>query len=239
VGQQKKVVTVSTNDIDAPEVQLQVSANIRVDFQFYPAVLKFEKINIHEESTQTASFYIFDPTQNDIADITSSSSLITAKQLPPSTEDMTTGRIPIEVTVLPGMPLGNFNESITITSKQQDVPPAVLQLSGSIVGELEVIPGSLRFLVDLARGLKYVRGQTVTVVNRTPDQKLKLVEVRDLNDSLDLVTRTLQEDQMFEINATIKQKVLDKGENVSGDILIQTNNAQLKEVKIPYRVFIR
>ncbi|MFQ6007419.1 MAG: hypothetical protein ACE5K8_00560 [Candidatus Zixiibacteriota bacterium] len=219
--------------------QISITAFIEVEFDFVTYSLDFGKVSWDETVTKSTFLHIKDQQNTRITDITTSSPFISAKQLEPSTT-VDSGQIEIEVTLSPGLPLGRINETVVAHSNLDSKPEATLRLRGTIVGDVEVTPEVLHFVIrDSANPANQSIQQQLFVNNRSKDKPLKVLSVVDPDDVLDLELETLDKGQRYQVVATLKQEALSGATTRSGSILITTDNPDQKEITVHYNVIKR
>jgi len=215
-----------------------VEALVEVEFDFDSYVLSFGSVSQNDSLTKSAFIQVKDPKKTKITDITTSSPFVNARQVKPPVLEGNKTKIEIEVTLLPGLPPGRLSETVTAHSNLKSKQVATLRLSGSIIGEVEVTPENLRFIIrDSVNPGDESATQRLVILNRAEGTPLHILEVKDQNDRLQLVLRTVEEGQKYELTAALKQEVLSTGSNLSGSIVIATDNPKQKEITVKYSAF--
>lgn len=211
---------------------------IEVEFDFDSYSLSFGSVSQNDSLTKSAFIQVKDPKKTKITDITTSSPLVTARQVKPPVLEGNKTKIEIEVTLLPGLPPGRLSETVTVHSNLKSKQVATLRLSGSIIGEVEVTPENLRFIIrDSVNPGDESTTQRLVILNRAEGTPLHILGVKDQNDRLRLVLRTVEEGQKYELTAALKQEAPSTGSNLSGSILITTDNPKQKEITVKYSAF--
>lgn len=209
---------------------------IEIEFGFESPYLSFAKARESESSSKIAYVVIKNYDDVKLKDLESSSQFVKAVVCDTVSGEKEKGRIPVEVTIKPGLPLGRFNETITAKPSDAKVPSSALRISGMIVGEVEVYPEAIRFVVmDSADHSIVPSYQKVTITNHSDTKKLAIDKVVDPDGKLDLELDTLtvgQDYQLFIRPGTD----LKSSNDFSGSILITTNNPDQKQVSVNYSV---
>ena len=149
-------------------------------------------------------------------------------------------RIEVEVTLLPGLPIGRVNETVIAHSSLESKSKATLRLIASIVGDVEVNPSILRFVVTESQGASNQNiSQKLQITNNSENKPLRILGARDPDDRLQLNVKTVEEGQKFELTATLKPEALATSGNQTGTIVITTNNQEQKEITVRYNVVRR
>ena len=229
----------TSNDPINPTTQISITAFIEVEFNFASYSLDFGKVSKDDTATKSTYLQIKNPQSTKITDIVASSPFISAKQLEPS-EPIDSSRIEIEIRLLPGLPLGRINQTVTAHSNLTSKPQATLQLGGIIVGDVEVTPEALSFVISQsADGSTQVNEQRLTIHDKPTAKPLKILSVRDSHDRLQLDLSTINEGREFEIMASLKQETMNTilvNKNLRGSILITTDNPDQPEITVLYNV---
>ena len=221
-------------------MRISVTVLIEVEFDFELYTLNYGRMRTNDTATKSTFIQILDPEKTRITDITTSSPLVSAKRIEASDSADNRTRIEVEVTLSPGLPPGRINERVTIRSNLNSKPEATLSLTGSIIGDVEVTPEALRFVVSDSGGRSNQSiSQKLKITNNSENKPLRILGVRDPDDRLQLDLKTIDEGKLFEIVATLKREALSAATNQKGSILITTDNSEQREVTIQYTVIIR
>jgi hypothetical protein len=236
-GQQTQRITVTSNDPVNPMTQISITAFIEVEFDFASYSLDFGKVSKDETVTKSAFLEIKDPQSTKITDITTSSPFISAKRPEPSVQP-DSDKIEIEVTLSPGLPLGRINETVSAHSNLPSKPQADLRLGGTIVGDVDVTPEALSFVIsESADGSTQSNQQRLTVLNRSTTKSLKVLSVHDSDDRLQLDLNTIEKGHQFEIVASLRPEVVETAEqSLHGMIVITTDNPDQPEITVHYSI---
>ncbi len=233
-GKQKKTITVESNDPANPKATLHILALIEVEFDFEVYNLNMGRIRKGEPTSKTAVLQIKDPSKRNLLELSSRSSHIVARRVESSGGDE--GRIDVEVTVRPETPPGRFNETVIAKLSDGSYPAANLRISGTIVGNVEVTPETVRFRVDTSRTAEDQAEQKVKVVSTKNGARLRLLSVEDPNDRLVFEIDTLVADKQFEIKMRLRKIVMGQERIISGNVKIMTDDPDQPEVRVPYSI---
>ncbi len=241
-GQQTQRITVTSNDPIKPTTQISITAFVEVEFDFASYQLDFGKVDKDDTVTKSAYLHIKDRQNVSITDITTSSPFISAKQLKPS-DTADSSNIEIDVTLSPGLPVGRFSEKVTAHSNLDSKPQATLQLAGTIVGDVEVTPEALSFVIsESADGSAQSNQQRLSIHNKPTAKPLKVLSVSDSDERLVFDLKTINEGLQFEIVASLKPETMDStlvNKSLRGSILITTDNPDQPEITVSYNVIRR
>ena len=235
-GKQVKTITVTSNDPRNPTAKLKVTAFIEVEFGFVPSSLGFGKVDLSQAVSKSAKILIKDPSHTKLAQLKTSSDFVLARVNDQDDEDASGGSISVEITLSPGLPLGRFTEFVTATSTDASLPEAKLRIGGNVLGEVEVNPDFVRFVVHEGDSSRATPGQRkIAITNRSDARPLKIISVRDPDDRMTLDLRTLQEGRRFELLVSPKD-LKGAATNLSGSIVISTNNPSQKNLAVRYTI---
>ena len=213
---------------------------IEIEFDFESYSLNFGKLRTNDTATKSIFIQILDPETTRITDITTSSPLVSAKRVEASDSADNRTRIEVEVTLLPGLPIGRVNETVVAHSSLESKSKVTLRLIASIIGDVEVNPSMLRFVVTESQGASNQNvSQKLKITNDSENKPLQILGAHDPDDRLQLSVRTVEEGQKFELTATLKPEALATIGTQTGTIVITTNNQGQKEITVRYNVVHR
>lgn len=204
-------------------------------FDFEQPSLYLGKVGRDEGTTKSAFMLVKDPANTKIDEITTSSEFITARLLDYTDRKGQYDRLKIEVKTMPGLPLGRISETVTVKTNLEDKPTAVLRLTGSVIGDVEVTPEWMTFVitdVSLSRPATLVK--KIFITSHIEDASLEIKDIRDDQGHLDLSIRPLNEGKKYELTARLKTDTIPERGNVSGNVVLTTNFPSQKEVAIRY-----
>lgn len=235
-GKQNKTITVTSNDPRKPTTKLKVAIFVEIEFGFSPTSLGFSKVPHGQTTTKTAKILIKNPDRVQVANLRTSSEFIQAKVSDQSPEDAP-GIIAIEVTLDAGLPAGRINEFVTAVPTDTSLKESKLRIGGSIVGDIEITPDIISFMIQQGdSGVASPKQRTLTIVNRSADRPLKIIDAVDSQDRLTLELKTLQEGQQFEL-LVIPKEIKNFTGNLNGTIVISTDNPNQRTVSVRYSLY--
>lgn len=236
MGQQKKTITVESNDPVNPKANLYVSALIEVQFGFELYGLDLGRIRKGETATKTAVLILKDQSKRNLLNVSSQSPYITVKTINSTGPDKS--RIEVQITVNPKAPAGQFNESVTAKLTDNSQPASNLSVRGTIVGNIEVTPETVHLTADTSRSAADQAEQLVRVVSTQSDVKFRLLSVTDPSDQLSLEVDTVVAGEQYVVRAKPNEKALGSTRNVSGEIRISTNDTDQPMLTCRYTIII-
>lgn len=194
-----------------------------------------DKIRQGASSTKLTHILVKDPETTKIKEIKSSSEYIVARLLDEPGTDKT-GKIPVEITVKPGFALGRINGTITATSTVDSLPVATLRVNGAVIGEVEVSPDAVRFVIMKNSDNSLVPSfQKVRVVNHSEDRPLAITKAIDLTGKMSVEERTIKEGEEYSLIITPKNPSALTA-NDTGTIDITTDNPNQKDLQVHYSI---
>jgi len=210
---------------------------IEVEFNFASSSLRIGNAKKDQTVTKTVEMLIKDTQNTKITAIEPSSEFITVKEL----EDKNTAdnKIQLEVTLSPGLPMGPIRESIIVRSNISDKSEAKLRLSGNIIGDIEVNPTTITYIVSDSAGIINGELKKLTIINRSSDLPLKLLEVSDPDGYVTIETVTITEDQKYVLNCVLKDDKFPESQRYNGHIAIKSNNPDEAEKLVDYKIIKR
>lgn len=233
-GTLRKPIKITTDDPTNPITTVYVQAFIEVDLGFEPASARMGKVNSRDMVTESVYIVAKEIETLKITDIKTSTAFISAKEVP---DDAPTGerqRLRLEITVKPGMPLGGFSETVTVSTNRKNQSVITLPVYGAIVNDVEASPASLRFLLAGESISSRTRTKRLYVINHQQDRPLSIVDVKDADNRLEFDVRVREKGQKYELTVTLKEDVYSKGESVQGTIVITTDCPRQKTVAVEY-----
>jgi hypothetical protein len=233
-GQQKKSITVESNDPRTPQATLYVSAVIEILLGFDQYVLDLGRIVKGQPAALTTTLLVKDPSLGNAVTFVSSSPHIAAALLDaPGRSSSDSGRLKIEVTASPEMPAGKINA--TLTARAPNAPDATVQVQGNVIGNFEVSPDMIQFHVDTSKGDLTPEAQVVKVTSLS-GEALWIIRVDDVNQKLQIHVDTLLAGKQYEIALKPRPAVIDSKQNVGGRIAITTDDKEQPEIAVNYFV---
>ncbi len=238
-GKQTKTVTITSNDPENPKTKVKVKALIEVEFDFALRGLNFGEVKLDEPFSKNVFVTVKDAANTQITKLESTSEFITAKQLETIPGDNGAAKIEIEITLLPGLVPGRITGTITAHSNLESKPKSNIRLSGSVIGDIKLIPETLRFDRFPIKGEKTSKFQKFQVVNLSEERELHILSVEDPDGRLDLVINTVEEGQKYEVEASLIEETLGDGNYYRGTIQITTDNPDQGTAVVSYNIYSR
>lgn len=235
-GVLNKSIVVTSNDPRNRKTTIRVRADVQLDFDFESPNLYVGKLEPDEPATRSAFIRVKDPEEIEITSITTSSPLIHARNLGFTAPDKDPNRLEIEVTIEPGFPAGQFQGTVTVHSNLERRPKAEIRVWGQILVGVEVTPQALSFIVRAQAGPGRDKTKSLLIVNHEKSAPLEILEVSDQGDCLDLHLVTKEKGQEFDLTVNVKQREAPDNGQLSGSILIRTDNPQYPTFEIPYDI---
>ncbi len=233
-GQQKKTITVESNDPNNPKTSLHVSALIEVQFGFELYSLDFGRIHKGTTATKTAVLILKDQSKRNLLNISSQSPYISVETTNSTEPDKS--RIEVQVTITPEAPPGRLNETVTAKLTDNSQPASNLSIRGTIVGNIEVTPETIRLTADTSRSAADQAEQVVRVVSTQSGVKFRLLSVTDPSDQLFLEVDNVVAGEQYVIRAKPNEKALGMGRNSSGEVKVLTSDIEQPEVTLRYNI---
>jgi hypothetical protein len=210
---------------------------VKPEFGFETNSLNFGRIPKGESATRTAVLLLKDPTWYDQVEIETETEFIDAKILEANSTDKT--RMEIEVTSKPGIPAGRLDDRVTARLRDDSQTPTTLRVIATIVGNVEVQPRSIHFIIDTSQAEPDIPIREVKVVGTNEDVRFNLLSVEDLNDLLTLNTDTLIAGKQYRILAKPNENSENLNRIQSGIVKIKTDDPEQPELEFSYRIIIR
>lgn len=147
-------------------------------------------------------------------------------------------RIQVEVTLNPDAPAGRLNESVTAKLSDDSHPASTLRIRGTIVGNVEMTPETVRFTIDTTLAAKDQPVQQIRVTSTQNDANLQVLGVEDINGRLTFEVDALADGRNYIIRAKPNEKALDAKRSVTGEIRISTNDTDQPMLTCRYTIII-
>jgi hypothetical protein len=220
----------------SPTTTLQVKAYIEVDFDFENPGLYLDRVSGSTSETREVFLMVRKPEEIEIVDITTSSPFLTARKLDFFEQKPDYARLKIEVTIKPGLPVGRFNETVTVIGRAGKNLSAALRVSGTVAGAVEVKPEALRFSFTGSERPGQGLVKKALITNSNEVSPLTIFSVGNPDGHLDLAFKPLIEGKKYELTATLKEEARARGTNLGGRIVVTTNDPEQREVIVNYNV---
>jgi hypothetical protein len=236
-GEQKKTVTVESNDPGNPHALLNISAVVEIVFGFEQYSLDFGKLRKGQPISVTTTMRVKDPSIRKTITFTASSPQITAVLVePPAGSNSEPGKLTVEVSGSAEMPPGKIGTTLTASAGNDSVPDATLQIQGTVIGNLDVSPDIVQFHVDTSKSDAEVKEQVVKVVSVGDEVQLQLLKIEDANQNLKFHVDTLLAGKQYDITIKPKPTVLSARKNVVGTLTITTDDKDQPVMSVTYFV---
>lgn len=238
-GQQKKTITITSNDPVNKISKVYVSAFIEVDFDFEMHGFNFGKVRVDEPVVRSVYMLVKDPSTTKITDLESSSPYLTAKEVGVKPMEQGEAKVEIELTLLPGYPPGKILETLKARSNLPDNKEVTLRLSGTVEGDINITPEVLRFDADPVLAAKSSPYQKVQITNLSPEKSLNILALNDPDGHINLELKTLQGGQRYEVDASLIDSSITEQSFYRGSIYIETDNPEQDTLVVDYTIYNR
>jgi hypothetical protein len=232
----KKTVRIVSNDPNNSTTYLRVEATIKFEVGIEQASLNLHNIRKNGRTVKSAFVEVYQGVKYEVSEITTTSELISVRQVTPDDSIKKARQIEFEISVGPGLETGLLSESVSISFKNDARAKAQYFLYGIVVDDIEVTPLRLTYVINSSTIDPKNQTRKLTVVNYQEELPLELIDVSSVGDYLALEVKTVEEGQKFEISAVATEKVLVVDSVLNNDITITTNNPEMRMIKVPYRV---
>ncbi len=217
---------------------MQVTANIKVTFGFETSIIDFGKVQKDNTVRKTANFITQGPKGIGITELKSNSEFITARVVTSESGVKSEDKISIEICLLPGLPEKRFGAQITAISSDESLPISTLAVTGTIIGDIEVSPEILKFSSVGGEGERFEPSFIkVSIINHSETRKLKIREILDQQNKMDISLRTAEEGEEYELTFTPKDIQI-AGKYVRGNVVVSTDLPDKRQINIPYTIAI-
>ncbi len=232
-GNLNKPIQIYTNDPNGSST-IKVKAFIELDFDFERPNLYLGRIAEDSQIVKNVFIQVKDPEKIEITKIASNSPLVSAKPLGFIKEDGKPARFEVEVTAGPGFPSGQFKATIRAFSNLERKPQTGLLVWAQVPTGVEFTPRSLNFRFRPKGISKRDYTKLVKITNFAKDLALEIIEVKDLDDHVQLELKTVEPGQDFELTVTVDPEDIPEAGHYSGRIQVTTNNPEYQELTISY-----
>jgi hypothetical protein len=234
-GQQKKSITVESNDPRNPRATLNISALIEVVFGFEEYLIDMGRIRKGQLVTKTATLIVKDQSLIKTLKFTSSSPNITANLSKTPTAEK--GRLTVEISGTSEMPVGRISATIMARAGKDTVSEATLQINGAVIGNVDITPEVVQFYMDTSKSDSDPAKQIIRVISTVDEARLHLLRILDVDQRLIFKIDTLLADKQYEISVTPKPAVIRARQSVSGAVIITTDDKERPVTTVPYSIF--
>lgn len=235
-GQQNKTIMVESNDPQNPRASLRVSAFVEIVFGFERYSLDLGRIRKGQPAAKAATLFVKDPSIINTIEFTSSSPYIKANLLNIPVSSDSAGRLTVEVSGAPDIPAGRINAKITARADDSAASEATLQVVGTVIGKIDVSPDIVQFHVDTTRNESRPARQIVRVDGAVEEAQFEFLGVKDAQQLFAFSVDTLVAGRRYEISMTPQPAVLSARQNVSGTVIITTDDEEQPTISVTYSI---
>ncbi len=139
-GKNRKSIYVHSNDPNNPTAKLRILANIVLPVEVRPRAL-YWAAEKDQASMRTVQFIYQPGLTIDITGFDFSSSAFTASKRPRDSEE--SPGYQIDIAYDGSLPVGTFNERLTVLTDKPDNPKLQVRLRGKVTGSVRVIPNTV------------------------------------------------------------------------------------------------
>jgi len=205
-----------------------------MEFGFDKNFLDMGRIRSGQAESRTVALMLKDISKRQLIEISSQSPHVTARIV--GSPDDSEGSLEVEVAVGTEMPPGRINETVTARVTDGSYEAVSLIVSGYVIGNVEVIPETVRLAVVTSPSGTDQSSQTVRVISTQEGASLRLLGVRDLNHLLAFEIETLVADRQYAITMKPRKNVAEEGRDVSGIVIILIDDPMQSELRVPYGI---
>jgi len=147
-----------------------------------------------------------------------------------------TQRMELEVTIGPGLKPGLLSETIEVKYTDPNRPVSKLYIYGIAVKDIEVSPLALTYIMPTSEAGDKPQKRVLTVTSHRPETDMKIVKVSDPGGLLTYEVTEVEPGQKYKVYATLNDTKLASGATIASNVIIETNQPEQAEIKIPFRV---
>jgi len=234
-----QAANVGTNDPKHPQLTFGAKGTVRPAIVLFPPEKTIFFQTLSNDTDHSARLAMSSPDRPDfkITRIRSSKpNVIVADSVPLNDEarkqlKLTSG-YQVNVTVKPGLPLGNFHEEVIVETnhpKQTEIRFAVI---GKVAGPIAIVPEHLT--MSNVHGPKGGRGNVTLMVRGFRDTKF---EVEKKPEKLDVAVAQVGKPGQYKMTVTIPPGT--SAANIQDTIVLKTDHPKAATVRIPVSIFIQ
>lgn len=246
-GQRVKVLVM--NDPDRQEFEFSVRGTVSPGLLTIPEGIVSDVTNVSDGQDHSAYFAIFSPSKPNmqITELeTSRPDKMTASYKPLTDDEreklgIKEGGYRVEVTLKPGMPLGELHEAVEVRTDHPDQEKLRMLIDGHTVGPISISPDRLSITRMLSnRGDSrmltiWVRGQEKTEFEVTQSPKNLQATITPVEDS---ASATNSDTHAKRYRLLVKVAPGTPPGLIDGSIILKTDHPLAREVKIPVNVTV-
>ncbi len=207
---------------------------VEVQFGFKRTNLNIGRVRKGEPVSKTVVLLLKDATKKNLLEVSTQSPKIIVNTVKSSQNK--DGQIEINITLKQDVQAGKLNETIIAKLSDSSYPASSLRITGTVIGNVDVIPGIVRFSIDTSLSFADQPEQTVEVISAKKGFKFKLLKVEDSRDRLTFQIDTLVVDEKFTIKMKPHEDIISERKNFSGEIKIYTDDTAQPKISIYYNV---
>jgi Protein of unknown function (DUF1573) len=234
-------VTIGTNDLAKPTFMLTVKGAVYPPVQVYPADgVNLSAISNEEVSGTMVAVYSMDMPNMKVTKASTSRPDFFKASYKPMTADerkqlhVSAGGYRVEVEIKPGMPLGQFAETLVVETDHPLQKELTVSIHGYTTGPISIIPSKLSMRVNGANG-----GTTFMSVNVRGGEKVKFVVVQKPGEHVDITITPYDpknENGRYRMTMTVPPGT--PASRMDKDLIIRTNHPRATEIKIPADIIV-
>jgi Protein of unknown function (DUF1573) len=233
--------TIASNDPERPLFSLSAKGNVHLPVVVYPPeMIRFDSISNEEDNWARLAVYSVDRPELKILKMTTSRpDLIVAEQAPFTDEDRKhfknkSGGYRVGLRVKKGMPLGSFQDELTIETDHPLKPLVKVTIAIRTTGPISVVPLSVR-LTDVTTKNGATRDLAMLVRDGRPTK----FEVEHKPDKVEVsIEPNPTETQKGRYILRIKVPEGTLPGQVDDAIIIKTDHPNASEIKVPVNILI-
>lgn len=213
-----------------------MEAYVKADVGFEKKTLSVGDILADHATIKDAYIDVHSFKEVKIDTIITSAPFITARQaeLPDSMKNQQLIRLKVQIG--PGIKPGLVSETIRVRYTDSARPESKLYIYGIAVKDIDVTPLALTYIVVDTEVGERPQSRTLTVTNRVPDTKVKILKVSDPGGLLDYKVTEVDPGRTFKVIATLNEAKLAAGATIASNMIIGTDYPAMSEIKIPFRI---
>lgn len=240
-GKFQKSATMGTNDPKMPSITFATDGEVHPAIVTYPPEKVVMFTSISNEVDNSARVAMFSPDRPDLKIIkvtTTKPGFVTGEPAPMNEVDRmylkTKSGFRINIHVKPGMPLGQFNEILTIHTDHPKQPEIKLQVVGKVVGPIAILPDHLT--LPNIPGKQGGQGEVTISVRGKRDTTFK-IEQRPKNVEVAIsATDPVNKKGVYKMTVTIPPGT--SPGQIDDQIVLSTDHPKASLLRIPLQVFV-
>ncbi|GEM_PF-3231364 len=216
---------------------MNITAYVDMEFGFEQSYLDMGKIRRHQSTGKTVFLVLKNAQKRSLLNVTTDSPSIAFTISPTPSE--TGEKLQIDVAVAPDAPPGPIEAVITASVADSSYQPSILRVRGNVIGNLEVTPDIIRFLLVKSLPPTKQDVQEIRVFSTLDGTDLKITGLKDRDDRLSFKIDTVAAGQQYILRARPNANALELTRNVAGEVIINTNDEYQPEIRIRYSMIVQ